>query len=134
MVSNTPATASRIINVPQNYNAFGPTPFKIANHLPTHPLFQPDRICTLLKRIPRHLIEIRRVQNTGTNDGMYKRGPLDKQADPVSTFMNLETDPAWMLLHHTWVYDKDYKLVLKDYLRELKQSFPEMNPRLHNIG
>jgi len=133
-MSSSNGSIGRVIQVPDGINAYGEKPFKIRNFLAGHPLFEPERIKVLLRRIPRYLIEIRKVQTSATNDGTYKRGPMDKEADPIDTFANLDTKPAWMLLHETWIHDRDYGLLLKDYLKQLKGYFPEMQPRLRNIG
>ena len=111
-----------------------PAAFKIRNHLAEHPLFEHERIVRLLERMPREFIEIRAVQSASTNDGMYRRGALLTDADPVATFENLEDHPAWMLLHKSWTFDQDYEDLLHDYLAELAVCCPEMQRGIHHIG
>lgn len=111
-----------------------PEPGKIRHHLSEHPLFEPARISQLLRNMPREFIEIRAVQSTATNDGMYRRGALLNDADPVETFENLAEHPAWMLLHKSWTFDRDYEELLRDYLAELATACPEMQRGIYHIG
>src|SRR5512140_3479022 len=64
---------------------FGDAPFKIRHRLPEPPLFEPARIKKLLRTLPRERVEIRRVEVASTSTG-YKRGPMDKEIDPVAAF------------------------------------------------
>src|ERR1043165_5798351 len=86
---------------------FPVSPFMLANSLPSHPLFESERIKRLLRKMPREFVEIRAVESRGAEDGNYIRGELLREADPVETFERLEEHPAWMLLHQTWVHDSD---------------------------
>ena len=121
--------ASSIVN-----EIFPTHPFTLANSLPHHPLFEPERIKRLLRAMPREFVEIRAVESRGTEDGNYIRGKLLKEADPVETFERLEERPAWMLLHQTWAHDRDYNQLLQEYIAELSEMFGEMRPGVNRIG
>lgn len=114
--------------------ALTPEAFKIRQHLAEHPLFEPARISQLLRTMPREYIEIRSVQSTSTNDGTYRRGALLNDADPVETFEGLAERPAWMLLHKSWTFDRDYAELLRTYLAELSERCPEMQQGIYHIG
>lgn len=121
--------ASPIIN-----GTFPTSPFTLANSLPSHPLFEPERIKRLLRAMPREFVEIRAVESRGAENGNYMRGGLLREADPVDTFERLEERPAWMLLHQTWIHDRDYNQLLREYLAELSEMFGEMRPGVSRIG
>src|SRR5207253_8967747 len=114
--------------------AFATNPGTLANSLPGHPLFEPERIKRLLRKMPREFVEIRAVESRGAEDGNYIRGGLMQEADPVETFERLEEHPAWMLLHQTWVHDSDYNQLLQEYIAELSEMFGEMRPGVSRIG
>lgn len=139
-LSNGSASANKILDLQSSGNRgpgrieLTPEPFKIRNKLSEHPLFEEERICQLLRAMPRKFIEIRAVQTPTTNDGMYRRGGLMPEADPVETFKALAEKPAWMLLHQSWTFDGDYDQLLKDYLAELTAACPEMQQGLYHLG
>jgi hypothetical protein len=112
---------------------FGDAPFKIRNRLPEHPLFEPARIKKLLRTLPRERVEIRRVEVASTSTG-YKRGPMDREIDPVAAFEALEERPTWMLLHDTWKHDADYAKLIEEYLADLAECFPEARGPLSDMG
>src|SRR5204862_3659526 len=99
--------------------SFPLAPFRIANSLPGHPLFEPERIKRLLRALPRERVEIRAVAVSEAASGAYQRGPMLSEVDPVAAFEGLEERPTWMLLHDTWKHDGDYAALLADYMKEL---------------
>lgn len=108
-------------------------PIKLRNGLSEHPLFEPERIKELLRRLPAQHTEIRSVETAGADAGGYARGPrLD--VDGVEAFEGLETRRTWMLLHETWKYDTDYKQLLEDYLEDLGARFPIIRRGIHDMG
>lgn len=108
-------------------------PIKLANGLGEHPLFEPERIKELLRRLPAEHTEIRAVETAGADDGGYQRGPrLD--IDGVEAFEGLAQRRTWMLLHETWKYDADYKQLLEDYLHDLGERFPIIRRGIHDMG
>ncbi len=108
-------------------------PVTLRNRLPGHPLFEPERIKELLRRLPRERIEIRAVERTGAHDGAYRRGPM-LDDDPVEAFEGLARRPTWMLLHDTWKHDPDYRDLREAYLEDLSACFPELRDGIYNMG
>jgi hypothetical protein len=109
-------------------------PFKAANALSEHPLFEPERIKKLLRAMPQDKVEIRGVQSAGADDSSYKRGPRITGVDPVETFERIAEKPTWMLLHDTWKLDPDYGKLREDYIAGLAAQFPEMQGELSDMG
>jgi len=126
--------STRLIDVRSPGGPLPTSPFKLNNSLADHPLFETDRIKRLLCAVPRKYVEIRAVQSVDTNDGSYKQGALLTDVDPVDTFERLEERPRWMLIHESWVYDKDYEQLLRDYLKCLTDELAELRPGISNIG
>jgi ribosomal protein L16 Arg81 hydroxylase len=123
----TPAAGDALARVPpERRTSFGPEPFRIANALAAHPLFEPERIKRLLRALPRERVEIRAVAVSEDQSGAYRRGPMLTDVDPVAAFEDLEEKPTWMLLHDTWKHDADYARLLSDYLRDLADVFPDL--------
>jgi hypothetical protein len=121
------ADGTPLVTVPPERRAPFPTsPFRIANSLPDHPLFEPERIKRLLRALPRPRVEIRAVATSEEDSGAYRRGPMLDDVDPVAAFEGLEEKPTWMLLHDTWKHDADYAALLADYLDEAKDAFPDL--------
>src|SRR5262245_26642323 len=110
------STCSSLLRLSTPNISLAEPPYKIQNNLAEHPLFEDDRIKQLLRNLPAEHIEIREVQQRETNDGAYKRGRRLTDVDAVDAFERLEEKPTWILLHQTWVYDKEYGELLKDYL------------------
>ena len=126
---------NRLVDVPaERRTPFGSDPFRIANRLVDHPLFRSERIRELLRVIPRERVEIREVPVADAHDGSYRRGRMLSEADPVAAFEGLEERPTWMLLHDTWKHDADYGRLLKDYLADLAESFPDLRGRVSDMG
>ncbi len=109
-------------------------PFKLRQALPGHPLFETERLKTLLRRMPREQVEICGVQLANRNDGSYKRGELLVGSDPVDTFERLEEKPAWILLHEMWIHDPDYNELMRTYTDEFRERIGEMQGELTNLG
>lgn len=124
----------RLVQLQTKKMSLPDAPFKVKNALPGHPLFENERIKRLLRTVPREWIEIRAVQSTETNDGSYRQGPLLTDADPIDTFERLEERPRWMLIHKSWVADKDYEQLIREYLRDLTDGFDELKPGVSDIG
>jgi len=125
---------AKVIEPPVSVHSFPEQPFKAANTLATHPLFEPARIRRLLQTMPRDKVEIRGVQSLGTDDGSYKRGPMLKDADPVDSFERLEEKPTWMLLHDTWLIDPEYNELVEQYIGDLREHFEEMHGEVTDLG
>jgi hypothetical protein len=125
MTGQAVAPCKSLIELPDKLVDLPEAPFTARNSLSRHPLFEPERITRLLRKLPRERVEIRTVQLIGNSDQGYKRGDLLCDADPVDTFERLEDKPAWMLLHETWVHDGDYGQLLKDYLENLRSQCGE---------
>ena len=122
--TSAPVSArTRLVERPAQARAtLGDAPFRLANALQQHPLFEDDRIKRLLRAMPREKVEIRRVEFDGAQDGGYRRGPrLD--VDPVAAFDGLATQPTWMLLHDSWKHDEDVASLLREYVADLAESF-----------
>lgn len=126
--------ATNLIQFGRELSEFPDSPFKIRNSLPTHPLFEPERIKKLLRKVPRERIEIRSVQTRNTNDQTYVRGPILVEADPVETFARIEEKPTWMLVHDSWIHDPDYNELAKGYVGELTAHCEEMQEGVSDIG
>src|SRR5215510_1481347 len=93
---------------------FPDLPFKIRNSLPRHPLFEPERIKRLLRTVPRDRIEVREVQTRSSDDRKYARGAM-LATDPVEAFERLEERPTWILVHESWIHDRDYGELVNSY-------------------
>ena len=78
-----------LITVPDAAQALPEHPIKISNRLAEHPLFEPERIEELLRRLPAKHTGIRAVETAGAADGGYKRGPR-LAMDGVEAFEGLE--------------------------------------------
>jgi hypothetical protein len=124
----------RLVQIPPGATVASEAPFKVRNRLVEHPLFEPERIKTLLRRLPRDKVEIRSVEMLGSHDGSYKRGALQKDADPVGTFERLLEKPSWMLLHETWEHDAEYGELLRQYVRDLSETLPGMGDDISDLG
>ena len=127
-----PPAARRLVDVPAGRNVSSEAPFKMSNSLVGHPLFQPARLERLLATLPRDAVEIRGVKTS--DDGSYMRGPLLADADPVDTFTRLHERTAWMLLHHTWRHDPEYGAFVREYARDVAQTFAGAGPDLSDLG
>ena len=127
-----PSLPERLVDIPLGRNVSSEAPFKVRNALVGHPLFQPARLERLLRTLPREAVEIRAVKTV--DDGSYVRGPLLGEADPVETFALLHERPAWMLLHHTWRHDGDYGRLLREYVRDLSQTFAGVGSDVSDLG
>ena len=137
----TPATTSppaggtdlRVVRPLTAAARLGDRPFKVANTLPGHPLFQRDRIRALLRKVPRARIEVREVPVSEVPGEGYRRGArLD--LDPVEALDRLERQPLWMLVHDMWKHDADYGDLLKQYMGDLRESFDELRRPLSDMG
>jgi len=126
-------TIRPLLEIPDAPEALPETPIRIQNRLAEHPLFEPERIKELLRRLPAAHTEIRAVETTGSAGAGYKRGPR-VDVDGVEAFSNLHTRPTWMLLHDTWKHDADYKHLLEDYLEDLGTRFPEVRRGIFDMG
>ncbi|HTF13752.1 MAG TPA: hypothetical protein VK643_03730 [Burkholderiales bacterium] len=127
-------SAHNLIQFGKDLKAFPDLPFKMRNSLPSHPLFEPERIKKLLRTVPRRHIEIRMVQTRDTNDQKYARGQKLDDADPVEAFERLEEVPTWMLVHESWIHDRDYNDLVKAYVAELAGHCEEMQGGIYDIG
>jgi hypothetical protein len=134
IAARTNGQPRRLIQIPPECSVLSEAPFKTANSLVGHPLFEDARIKRLLRTLPRERIEIRGVQSLGTNDGSYKRGPMLADADPIDTFERLAEKPTWMLLHEAWIHDPDFAQLLKDYVRDLQETFQDLGDDLSDLG
>src|ERR1700675_4556294 len=94
----------KLIQSGQKLKEFPDLPIKIRNSLPSHPLFEPERIKKLLRTVPRKHIEIRSVQTRDANDEKYLRGEKLDNVDPVESFERLEERPTWILVHESWIH------------------------------
>ena len=122
-----------IVHVGTKLKDFPDLPFKIRNSLPNHPLFEPERIKRLLRTVPRDRIEIRSVQTRDSNDKKYARGEM-LDGDPVEAFERLEETPTWILVHESWLHDRDYGDLVNAYISELAEHFEEMQGGVRDIG
>src|SRR5262249_24915002 len=112
---------------------FPDLPFKIRNSLPRHPLFEPERIKRLLRTVPRDRIEVREVQTRSSDDRKYARGAM-LATDPVEAFERLEERPTWILVHESWIQDRDYGELVNSYVAELAEHCEEMQGGVSDIG
>lgn len=130
------STARSLVQLPNGCKSLSnlTDPFTFSSSLIDHPLFEEGRIKQLLRTLPRDVIEVRAVQTTANDDGMYQRGPLLVDADPVDVFERLEAQPAWMLLHHSWEHDGDYARLLKEYADALATQCPELEEGISDLG
>jgi hypothetical protein len=115
----------RLIKIPQGYHLSSESAFKARNSLVGHPLFEEQRIKLSLRRLPRHEIEIRTVQRDNNGCG-YLRGEVLPDADPLRTFERLGETPRWMLCHHLWTYDPEYRELMYQFASDLIETFPGM--------
>ena len=125
---------NKIIHLTQQVSTFPQEGFKVPNGLETHVLFEPERIKKLLTRIPRENIEIRQLQSTASDDNLYVRGERLTEIDPIECFESLEQTQRWMLLHDSWMHDKDYDDLAHDYINEIRNHFDEINPGVSDLG
>jgi hypothetical protein len=114
--------------------AHSEAPFKIKNSLAGHPLFEDNRLKRLLRMLPREQVEIRAVQLLGADDGCYRRGELLKGADPVDVFERLAEEPAWMLLHESWIHDPEYAELMRQYVRDLSETITGVDDDISDLG
>jgi hypothetical protein len=126
--------ADNLIQFGKEMKEFPDLPFKIRNSLTSHPLFEPERIKKLLRTVPRQQIEIRMVQTRDTNDQKYVRGQKLDDVDPVETFARLEEQATWMLVHESWIHDRDYNDLVNAYIAELAEHCDEMQGGIYDIG
>jgi len=126
--------ADNLIQFGKEMKEFPDLPFKIRNSLASHPLFEPERIKRLLRTVPRQQIEIRMVQTRDTNDQKYVRGQRLDNIDPVEAFARLEEQPTWMLVHESWIHDRDYNDLVNAYVAELAEHCEEMQGGVYDIG
>jgi hypothetical protein len=117
---------NRLINLPRDCHHSSETAFKARNSLAGHPLFEEQRIKLSLRRLPRHEIEIRTVQSQSPNYRGYSRGEVLPDADPLRTFEQLGETPRWMLCHHLWTYDPEYRELMQQFAKDLIETFPGM--------
>jgi hypothetical protein len=118
---------NRLIVVPEGGHISSESAFKARNSLAGHPLFEKQRIKLSLRRLPRHEIEIRTVQPHGLNYRGYSRGEVLPDADPLKTFELLEETPRWMLCHHLWTYDPEYRELMHQFATDLIETLPGMD-------
>jgi hypothetical protein len=134
IASNAGPLQPRLIEIPPQKSAVNPAPFRAANRLVGHPLFEDQRIKKLLRTLPRQRIEIRDVQTLATNDGSYKRGAMLTDVDPVDTFERLGEKPGWMLLHESWIHDPDYAQLAKDYMQDVSETLAGVGDDTSDLG
>jgi hypothetical protein len=126
--------APRLVEGEGKYGVLSDAPFKIKNSLVSHPLFEDRRLKRLLSALPRERVEIRDVRLFGADDGSYRRRELLKDADPVDTFERLAERPAWMLLHESWVHDREYAELIAQYLRDLSDTVADVEGEISDLG
>lgn len=129
--ASSPALVRRDPTTPP---ALGDAPFVLPNTLHDDPLFGDERIKALLRRLPRERVEVRRVAVDPDPASGWKRGPLDRDVDPVAAFEGLASRPTWMLLHDTWKHDDGYRDLLHRYLDDLRAVFPGLRGALSDLG
>lgn len=112
---------------------FPDLPFKIRNSLPSHPLFEAERLKRLLRTVPRERIEVRAVQTRNSDDKKYARGEM-LAIDPVEAFERLEERPTWILVHESWIHDREYGELVNSYVAELTEHCEEMQGGVSDIG
>lgn len=127
-------TDANYVAVPGGCSALSEAPFKMRHSLVGHPLFENGRLKKLLRTLPRQHIEIRAVQSLDTNDGSYKRGELLPDADPVEMFERLSEKPTWMLLHESWIHDREYGVLMKEYVRDLATAVADIGDNVSDLG
>jgi hypothetical protein len=127
-------TGNKLIQFGRGLMDFPDLPFKIRSSLPSHPLFEPQRIKKLLRTVPREHIEIRAVKTRDANDGSYERGERLNDIDPVQAFERLEEQPTWMLVHESWIHDRDYHALAQAYVAELAENCAEMQDGIYDLG
>jgi hypothetical protein len=125
---------TRLVEGVAKYGVLSEAPFKIRNSLAGHPLFEDGRLKRLLRTLPRDQVEIRDVRLLGSDDGAYRRGELLKGADPVDTFERLAEKPAWMLLHESWIHDREYAELIAQYIRDLSETIAGVEGDISNLG
>jgi hypothetical protein len=123
-----------MLHMPGDRNRLPDHPFKIQNRLADHPLFEPERIKQLLRRLPRDMVEIRAVETVDAFTGDYRRGRMVSDADPVATFERLEEKPAWLLLHRMWIHDPDYDALIRQYVAGLADQCADLRGELTDLG
>jgi hypothetical protein len=124
----------RLVEGAGKCGALSEEPFKIKNSLAGHPLFEDDRLKRLLRTLPREQVEVRDVKLLGADDGAYRRGELLKDADPVDAFERLAEKPAWMLLHETWIHDREYAELITQYVRDLSETAAVVEGDISDLG
>jgi hypothetical protein len=125
-------SGGRLVDIRLGRDASSEAPWKAANRLVNHPLFEPERLKRLLRTLPRESVEIRGVKTE--DDGSYERGPILLEADPVDTFERLHERSAWMLLHHTWRHDGDFGSLLREYAEDVSETLGGAGPGLSDLG
>jgi hypothetical protein len=125
---------TRLVEGAGNCSALSEAPFKIRNSLAGHPLFEDGRLKRLLRKLPREHVEIRDVKLSGADDGAYRRGELLKNVDPIDAFERLAEKPAWMLLHESWIHDREYAELITQYMRDLSEAVAGMDGEISDLG
>jgi ribosomal protein S18 acetylase RimI-like enzyme len=130
------ASAPRtIILEERTFTSLPADPVTFRNGMAAHPLFTDERIRRLLARVPSDRVEIRNVTTAADGSGSFAPRPervVDLSA--VEAFDRWRERPLWINVQHIERFDPDYAVFLEQYLKELARSFPEMLPKVDDVG